>query len=202
VKIYVESNFVLELALEQEQFGSCTEILAICEAGKGRLILPAYCLAEPLEKIARQTARRRELHSQFELELRQLNRRALTAIAIGDLDTVARHLLHGIRDDRRRFSDVRNQLLNVAEILPLTREVIEDAARQETPKELTGQDALVYSSVLLHLRSEANEECCFLNRNSRDFKLPNTVQELNAFSCKIISSFYAGLTFIRAKLRT
>jgi len=52
--IYVESNFILELALEQEQCQSCEEILKICESGKGSLVIPAFCISE-----AYQTLRRR-----------------------------------------------------------------------------------------------------------------------------------------------
>ena len=40
MNIYVETNFVLELALEQEQRGSCEQILSLCEEGKAQLIIP------------------------------------------------------------------------------------------------------------------------------------------------------------------
>ena len=51
MNIYVETNFVLELVFEQEQHTSCEQILALCESGRSRLIIPAYCLAEPHEKL-------------------------------------------------------------------------------------------------------------------------------------------------------
>jgi hypothetical protein len=51
VNVYVESNFVLELALLQEQHASCEDILRLCEAGKAQLIIPAYSLAEPHETL-------------------------------------------------------------------------------------------------------------------------------------------------------
>ena len=54
MNIYVETNFVLELVFEQEQQASCEQILALCESGRSRLIIPAYCLAEPHEKLTRQ----------------------------------------------------------------------------------------------------------------------------------------------------
>ena len=44
MNVYVESNFVLELALAQEQFESCEGILSLCEAGNVRLVVPAYSL--------------------------------------------------------------------------------------------------------------------------------------------------------------
>jgi len=45
--VYVESNFVLELALLQKEQQSCEDILSLCEVGNVRLILPAMCLTEP-----------------------------------------------------------------------------------------------------------------------------------------------------------
>ena len=51
--IYVESNFVLELALLQEHHESCEKIIQLCEASKVKLILPAYTLVEPYETIMR-----------------------------------------------------------------------------------------------------------------------------------------------------
>jgi hypothetical protein len=34
VKIYVETNFVMELVLDQEQSGSCEQILVLCAQGR------------------------------------------------------------------------------------------------------------------------------------------------------------------------
>ena len=76
MNIYVETNFILELVFEQEQLTSCEQILALCEAGRSRLIIPAYCLAEPHEKLTRQAGSRRELQRNLETELRQLARTA------------------------------------------------------------------------------------------------------------------------------
>lgn len=61
MNIYVETNFVLELTFEQKQCSSCEQILQLCEAGKAKLIVPAYSLAEPHEKLSRQARSRREL---------------------------------------------------------------------------------------------------------------------------------------------
>jgi hypothetical protein len=40
MRVYVESNFILELALEQEQASSCETMVKICELGKARLVTP------------------------------------------------------------------------------------------------------------------------------------------------------------------
>ncbi|MCY7322188.1 MAG: PIN domain-containing protein, partial [Phormidesmis sp. CAN_BIN36] len=61
MNIYVETNFVLELAFQQEQCASCDQILDLCNAGLAKLIIPAYGLAEPHEKLNRQAKGRREI---------------------------------------------------------------------------------------------------------------------------------------------
>jgi len=46
MNVYVESNFVLEHALEQEQCESCEELIRLASAGSIRLLVPAFSLAE------------------------------------------------------------------------------------------------------------------------------------------------------------
>ena len=74
MNIYVETNFVLELVFEQEQCASCEKILELCEAQKANLIIPAYSLAEPHEKLIRQKNNRQKLQKSVDEELRQLSR--------------------------------------------------------------------------------------------------------------------------------
>ena len=45
--VYVESNFVLEQALQQEQSESCDSLVRLAEAGDISLVIPAFSLAEP-----------------------------------------------------------------------------------------------------------------------------------------------------------
>ncbi len=46
ITVYVESNFVLELVLEQEEFEYCQKILDLSSQQKINLVLPAYSLVE------------------------------------------------------------------------------------------------------------------------------------------------------------
>jgi hypothetical protein len=36
--VYVETNFILEMAFSQEQVDSCESILSLCESAKAKLI--------------------------------------------------------------------------------------------------------------------------------------------------------------------
>ena len=202
MNIYVETNFVLELVFEQEQHTSCEQILAICKSGRSRLIIPAYCLAEPHEKLTRQAGSRRELQRNLETELRQLARTASYADRINSIQDIASLLVRSNEEEKQRFIRYRDRLLSIAEIIPLTIDVLREAATHESPYDLTPQDALVYASVIAHLRQHKPLVSCFLNRNSKDFDNPDIVDELDKNHCKIIPRFDHGYDFIQARLHS
>ena len=69
MNIYVETNFVLEIAFEQEQCDSCEQILQLCEAEQNYRIIPAYSLGEAYETLHRQAGKRRALQESLDAEL-------------------------------------------------------------------------------------------------------------------------------------
>lgn len=200
MNVYIETNFVLELVFEQEQHTSCEQILNMCAAGRARLIIPAYCLAEPHEKLTRQARSRRTLQQNLETELRQLARTTSYAARIGSIQDITSLLVQSNEEEKQRFAHFRNRLTHVAEIIPLTLDILREAATYEAPYGLTPQDALVYASVIAHLRQNKLSISCFLNRNSKDFDNPDIVDELNENNCTIISRFDHGYSFIQARL--
>lgn len=103
MNIYVETNFVLELVLQQEQAASCDGILQLCEAGRSRLIIPAYSLAEPHEKLIRQARSRRDLQQTLDSELRQRTRTTPYAARIGSIEDINRLLIRSNEEEQQRF---------------------------------------------------------------------------------------------------
>ncbi len=94
----------------------------------------------------------------------------------------------------------RVRLLNSASIIPLTADILKEAATYEAPYDLQPQDSIVYASVITHLRENHLQIACFLNRNSKDFDSPNIVDELSGFNCRMIARFDQGLAFIQAQI--
>jgi predicted nucleic acid-binding protein len=202
VNIYVETNFVLELVFEQEQRLSCEQILALCESGRSRLVIPAYCLAEPHEKIVRQARSRGELQRNLETELRQLVRTSSYTARINSIQDVASLLVRSNEEEKQRFVHYRARLLRVADIIPLTIDILSAAATYESPYDFTPQDALVYGSVIAHLRQNQPPISCFLNKNSKDFDNPDIVEEFDKNNCTMIPRFDQGYSFIQARLHS
>ncbi len=199
MNVYAETNFVLELTFEQEQCSSCEKILALCEAGQATLILPAYSLAEPHEKLTRQSRNRRGLQQLLEAELHQLSRTASYASRIQSIQDIASLLVQSNEEERHRFSQYRQHILEFGEIIALTADILKEATECESNYDLTPQDALVYASVISHLRSSKPQQACFLNRNSKDFDSPDIITALNQLNCRMIPSFTSGLDFIRSQ---
>ncbi len=130
MNIYVETNFVLELALEQEQRGSCEQIL-----------------------------------------------------------------IDSADDEAKRFDATRSRLLKISEIIPLTAQILGEVARNQKVHDLSPQDALVYTSILQHLKQGVSAQGCFLNKD-RDFNDPDIVEELSTYNCKLLPRFDSGYQFI------
>jgi len=200
VNIYVETNFILELTFEQEQCSFCEQILQLCEAGEAKLIIPAYSLAEPHEKLIRQSRSRRELQQFLDAELRQLSRTTSYTNRIKSIQDIASLIVQSNEEEGNRFIQYRDRILKTGEIIALTADILIEAASCEITYDLKPQDALVFASVISHLRLYPPQEACFLNRNSKDFDSPDIVDELNQLNCRMLPRFDRGYSFIQSQL--
>ncbi len=201
MKIYVETNFVLELTFAQEQSGSCEQILALCAQGQAQLILPAYSLAEPHETLVRRRKQRKLAWDPLAVELTQLERTAAYQSPVQAIQAAASIFQTANQDEKQRFAQYRQQLLMVSEIIPLTESVLTQAAAAALAYNLPPQDALVYASVAEHLAQTKPPIACFLNRNFRDFDTPDIVAALRSLNCRMIPQFDQGLRFVQAQLQ-
>jgi predicted nucleic acid-binding protein len=200
VIVYAETNFVLELALLQEQWESCETLLGMAEARSIRLVVPAYSVAEPYETLQRRHAERRTVRAAVDRELRELGRTATYSAQVSRVRELSILLIESGADERRRLGETRERLSAVAEIAPLDGYVLQDAARFSSRHGLSAQDAVVYASVLRHLSTVGGSAACFLNRNTRDFDDPDMIGELRALNCRLIPGFDGGLEFVRRSL--
>ncbi len=70
--VYVESNFILEVALEQEQFASAEAILKLVEENKIKLAFPSFALSEPFATVMRRDKERSVLIESYSTVARLL----------------------------------------------------------------------------------------------------------------------------------
>lgn len=198
--IYVETNFVLELALIQEQHESCERIIALCEEGKAHLIIPAYSLIEPYETTIRYARERTRLSNELGKEIRQLSRSKPYQEQIDMLQEVTAFLVRSQEDEKQRLRSTLNRLLAVAEIIPLNPNIISSALSFQSSHDFSPQDSIVYASVYEHLQVSAAKNKCFLNKNSKDFDDPDIVATLKNFGCDMRFRFDHGYNFIFSQI--
>ncbi|MEM7531745.1 MAG: PIN domain-containing protein [Chloroflexota bacterium] len=206
MNIYVETNFILELVLQQEQSHSCENILGLCNENNVHLFIPAYCFAEPHEKLRRQSNRRHELQQALNEELKQLMRTPYYADRVRSIEDTTTIFSQRNTDEKHQFAQVQEQLLQIGAIIPLTGEILSAASVAQNDYELSPQDAIVFASVADHLSSVSHAsksvESCFLNRNSKDFGQKDIVDLLAQFNCKMIPKFNDGYRYIQSRTST
>ena len=72
--VYVETNFVLEIVLAQEQHISAEAILSMAETHKLELAFPSFILSEVSSTIVRRQKERKELYISLQNTLEQIKR--------------------------------------------------------------------------------------------------------------------------------
>ena len=198
--VYVESNFVLELTLLQEQHESCEKIIQLCEIGKIKLILPAYTLVEPYETIVRYAKQRIKISNDLAAEVKQLSRSKPYQEETEALQNLNGFLVRSLEEEKTRLRNTIDRLLAVTEIIPLDAQILSEASKYQFLHDLSPQDSIVYASVLQHLSNSDSTSKCFLNRNSKDFDDPDIEDALNKHGCKMLFRFDSGFGYISNKI--
>ena len=196
--VFIESNFVLELALLQEEHRSCDSILSLAESLTIDLAIPAFSLFEPYEVWRRRKGERAELHGRLNREMGQLARTEPYAKTVEDLADPALILLRSGNEDKRRLDLTLGRILDCAEVIPLQGETLRDAIQFQGSLDLSPQDSVVYASVMAHLSVASPGPKCFLNRDRKDFSIPDIREGLGRYDCQLIARFAGGLSYINS----
>jgi predicted nucleic acid-binding protein len=155
--VYVESNFVLELALEQEQSASCAELLNLATARAIRLVIPAFSLAEPHGTLRQRALSRASLEQLVGRELQQLRRTASYSERIDEFIAMTAFLNESVAQESDKLRDTISKLLACAEVVPLDSAIV--SAGLQMPHGLRPQDAIIYASVLARRELLCESRC-------------------------------------------
>lgn len=192
--MYAESNFVLELALGQEQCQACETILEIAEAGRIELTIPAFSIMEPYQKITRRQRDREQLRRSLDQERAEVARISEYQDPAEQLQNLATFLISSSERDEARMRSVRERLLTVCRITPLNADVLNLASQLSERFGLSAEDAVVLASVHSDIGGAAATDVIFLTRNSKDFNDPDIQQFLG---CRIMFDFDDSLALVR-----
>lgn len=197
MRIYVESNFVLECVLEQGQSEACVELLSRAVRGETQLCVPAFCLLEPFTTLQRRGVERNRLREDLERHLREV-RRTKSLSDDARRSDVSSLLLRAANEAEKRFREVRQDLLQFATVLPLDVTALLRAEEFERQYGLALPDAVVLATVVVDLERDPMPGC-FVNRNTKDFDDPDIRELLADGGCRFAGSFPEGLAIARGQ---
>lgn len=200
MNVFVETNFVLELSLNQEQHSSCERILELARARRVSLHLPAYSLIEPHETLIRRHRERRELKRRVGDELGQLARSRSLASAVDASQAFPDLLIQSMDLETEQLQTIVEELCNMAEVVPLDASVLQSALAYQSQHDLSPQDSVVYASVLSYLHGVEESTSCLISRNSKDFDDPDIRGELESLGCKFFPRFDTAVEYVHSQV--
>ncbi len=198
--VYVESNFCLELAFQQEEEVHAQEMLKLAEAGKLELVFPQFAVCEPFSTLNRYENERREFLNDLNKQLSELNRSIPQQSVVAGTQPLVATLTRIGQDQTNRLEAVVGRMLHCGRSIALTRALFTSAQQLESRFDLSPQDAIVAASVFgdLSPQNAQPDSHVFLSRNSRDFNPMKT--DFAALGCRYIPKFEHGVQFIRSKI--
>ena len=100
MRVYAESSFVLEQALQQEQCDACDGILELAAEGAITLAIPAFSLAEPHQALALKEKARNRLSNELRTHISELGRSRQYHRIEDDFATLASVLIRSAEQER------------------------------------------------------------------------------------------------------
>jgi len=213
--VYIESNFILEIALKQEQHSAAENILALAEQKQIELVFPSFVLSEPFATIMYRSGKRSSFYSSLEATLRDIKRsEPLRQIAL-DMEPLVVALRSALERDFDPLHATLERLLAVGRSIETDLAIFKDALNYQVNLDLFPQDSIIYASIIADLRKRSHhEKKCFLSRDKKAFSDeddPSTKErnqnkfesrrrintELKTYGCQYIGSFEDGLNFAK-----
>ena len=195
--VYVESNFVLEVALGQEESSSAATILQFAEDGKIELAFPGFALGEPFATITHRGRERRRLCNSLTDQLRQLQRSEPHKQVVANLQSAPIILAAVERREIDLLESTIKSMLAVGKAIELNTAIFDLALIYQHRYGQSPQDSIIYSAVIDDLkRQDPDEAKCFISQNWKDFGDPGLIAELRTHNCHYVESFVEGLKLL------
>jgi predicted nucleic acid-binding protein len=197
--VYVETNFVLELAYLRPTSDSCERLIDLARQKAISIVIPAFALMEARLAWQGIVKRRSRLHADVRTELAELAR-SRPLVGIGEQSqTFVAALIETAQVDRSRLESAIGSLAAHARIIPMEGETVSSALSIEQRLGLSPPDSLIYASVLHHMKDAGVDAKLFVTQNARDFAIPSIEDELASHGCKLLTAFDNAESFIRSR---
>jgi predicted nucleic acid-binding protein len=199
--VYVESNFILELVLAQEESTSAEQILDLAERNCIKLVVPSFSMMEPFWTLQGRGKQRKSIQQSLNKELQQLQRSVYNQELVSVLQPLTKTIIDVEIKEMDMLEKVLSRLLQVGETIDITARIFDRSIRHQEELGLSPQDAIIYASIITNVKQRSvEEEKVFMSRNWKDFDQEEIVEELQGFKCKFFSNFHNAMGYIQSKL--
>lgn len=188
--VLAESNFVLELAFQQEESGEAESIVAFAESGLIELVIPACAFTEPYQTLIRRLRERRRLVNAIQQSFKQIGRSRGLKELMATSDEVSQTLAKADVAEREGLGETVRRLMACCRVQVLSDSIIRTAYQFESEFALDPHDAVVLASIEAALRERGGDsKKLFINKNSKDFVTRRIEDHLERYGCKLITNF-------------
>lgn len=195
--VYVESNFVLELALEQEQAQYAEAIFGLAEQSSLTLVIPSFALSEPFSTIELRKRNRERLSAELAGQLRQLRRSALHRDLVARSEPAVLSLGESYEREKASLQAVVRRIAACGSVIALDTAVFQQATRHQGQYGLSPPDAIIYASVLAHVQQAPSAEPKYLVSKDKGFNDPGLIAQLRSYNCHFSGDFQVAAALIR-----
>lgn len=198
MRLYVETNFLLEIALEQGEHAECSDLLDVCgDPSSGvTLAVPASSFFEAQSALRNKRRHVLDFGRAYDTHVSgQLSRiHGIAGVRTSYADLLAQ-LTATLNAAESRFYAASDRIREIGEVLPTDGRTI--AAAQDGSAGLSYEDALVYAAI----RSDASfgQTPTYFVTTDSDFA--NVKQALATRQCTMLRSFQTAVQVLRHATR-
>ncbi len=204
--VVVETNFIVELVLQQEQSRACENIVALCTSGSHlRMVIPAFAVAEAGMFLERRKGERRNLVSELPVHARNMGRSKNLRRTTEIVEELRADLVQAELEEASRWLDLRLRLEDEVGIIPLTAATFAETISIQIGREIEQlPDAIVLASLKGFLEEELRESgahmpVLFVSKDNV-FGTPAVLKQLDALGCTYVNSFVNAEARIRSHI--
>lgn len=201
IKVYAETNLILEVAFQQEEASQCRDLLGMAEAGHLTLLIPAFCLYEAQDTLRRRLSEWQEQLKLSAKQLREISRiESLRDEARATEQRLRALIADAVQASEQGLDEVIPRLIAHHQILPTPADVMHMAMRDPEGSRLGLPDRVVLYSVLQSL-DQAPDDTLFVTKNKNDFKTQAVEGLLRQRRCTLITSFDGCLQRVKSVIQ-
>jgi predicted nucleic acid-binding protein len=199
--VYVESNFILELVLAQEESSSAEQILGLAEENRINLVFPSFSLMEPFWTIQGRGKQRKSIQQSLNRELEQLQRSVYNQEFVSVFQPLTKTIIDVEIKEMNMLERTISRLLKVGVPIDINAVIFDNSIHYQEELGLSPQDAIIYSSIITDVkRHSVEKEKVFVSRNWKDFDQEEITEELISYQCKFLPNFPSALHYIQSRL--